>query len=127
MPSRKAMGTGCDVRIENAGSKLRMRNERPQSREEMALSNTAIPGKCESRPFTGMYGRHLVQPFGHQVGRAVREVVAGNRLGGICRKVTQILMGANLYDVFYFFLGDCHLTLEAVVALSSGVKEECRV
>src|SRR5215213_9073722 len=92
----------------------------------MTLSHTAVPGKSEGRSFTRVYRCDLVQPLGHQIGGPVGEVVPGDRLGRICRKVTKVLMGANLYDIFYFFLNAWHLTSEAVSVLNSGVEEECR-
>src|SRR5215203_5969535 len=78
----------------------------------MTFSDAAISGKCERRAFIRTDRGYLIQPLGHQIGSPVGEVVPSDRLGRICRKVSKVLMGANLYDIFYFFLDACHLTLE---------------
>ena len=105
----KAMGTGGDMRIEDTGSQLGIRYKGTKRREKMTLSHAAVAGQGERCPLIRLDRSDFVEPFRHEVGGPVREVIAGHGFSGIRREIFQILVGADLYDVFYFFLNGCHL------------------
>ena len=81
-----------------------MSDKRTERRQEMALTDASITGEGERGAVLGLDPGDTVKPLRHQLGSAVRKVITGDCIGWIGSEILQVLMGANLDDVFNFFL-----------------------
>ena len=74
----------------------------------MTFADTAITGEslCRAVFFADLGNR--VEPFRHHIRRDVGKMVTCQRLRRIGNKIVQIFIGANLDQIFDFFLNAFH-------------------
>ena len=74
--SDEALGACINVRILEFCPQVGLREDRSECGEKMALSDAALTCQCVSVPAAGRHNDDTVEPFGHQVGRYVSEIIA---------------------------------------------------